>query len=114
MHTDDRQGLDRRAVLGLAAGVAAAAGAVKAAPAKPGDIVAMGARDLSRAIGARRVSCVEVMGAYLDHIERVNPKVNAIVGLQPRAGLLAQAAERDAVLKRGEAVSPLFGFPHAV
>jgi len=27
-------------------------------------------------IRARKVSCVEVMTAYLDHIEKLNPRVN--------------------------------------
>ena len=48
------------------------------------DIVALSARDLSRAIHARAVSCVEVMTAYLDRIDAVNPQVNALVSL-PRA-----------------------------
>src|SRR6185437_9380472 len=57
-------------------------------------LVMMNACDLSRAIRARQVSCQEVMTAYLSHIERLNPKVNAIVSLQPREGLMKQAAER--------------------
>ena len=48
--------------------------------------------DLAAAIRARRVSCVEVMTACLDQIDRVNPTVNAIVALRdqhaPNAGLL--------------------------
>src|SRR5258708_32703427 len=74
----------------------------------------MDAGALAGAIRARKVSCVEVMTAYLDHIDRLNPKVNAIVALQERAGLLAQARERDAQLARGEPVGPLHGLPHAV
>ena len=54
------------------------------------------------------------MTAYFDHIDRLNPKVNAIVALQDRAGLLTQATERDAQLARGESMGPLHGFPHAV
>ncbi len=78
------------------------------------DIVLMDAALLSQAIHTRRVSCVEVMSAYLDHIDRINPKVNAIVALQDRAELLAQASERDAQLARGESMGVLHGFPHAV
>ena len=37
---------------------------------KPSDIVMMDALALSRAIQRKQVSCVEVMTAYLDHIER--------------------------------------------
>ncbi|MFI4973875.1 MAG: amidase [Caulobacterales bacterium] len=78
------------------------------------DIVMLDAIPLAAAIRSRQVSCAEVMSAYLDHIERLNPKVNAIVALQDRAGLLAQAAQRDAQLARGEALGPLHGFPLAV
>lgn len=78
------------------------------------DVVMMDATSLAAEIAARKISCAEVMSAYLDHIERFNPKVNAIVALQDRAGLLAQASQRDAQLARGEAIGPLHGFPHAV
>src|SRR5262245_56896061 len=74
----------------------------------------MDALALSAAIRSRQVSCVEVMTAYLDHIAKLNPKVNAIVALQDRAELLAQSRERDAQLARGEVMGPLHGFPHAV
>ncbi len=74
----------------------------------------MDAGSLAGAIGQRRASCSEVMLAFLDHIARFNPSVNAIVALQDRAALLAQAGERDAQLARGETVGPLHGFPYAV
>jgi hypothetical protein len=77
-------------------------------------IVMMDAASLENTIRSRRVSCVEVMNAYLDHIENLNPKVNAIVALQDRPGLFAQARECDAQLARGESMGPLHGFPHAV
>src|SRR6202521_5789215 len=78
------------------------------------DIVMMDAVALAAAIRDRRVSCVEAMEAYLDHIDALNPKVNAIVALQDRGDLLAQAHERDAQLARGEVQGPLHGLPHAV
>jgi Asp-tRNA(Asn)/Glu-tRNA(Gln) amidotransferase A subunit family amidase len=34
---------------------------------------------LADAIRSRQVSCVEVTTAYLDHREKINPNVNAIV-----------------------------------
>ena len=109
--------LSRRKVLGLAAGATLGA-AVQAAPgrgaARVNEIVLMDATVLSRAIHSRRISCAEVMNAYLDHIGRFNPKVNAIVALQERQDLLALARERDAQLARGEFMGPLHGFPHAV
>src|SRR5580692_1369057 len=45
------------------------------------DIVMMDAVALAGAIRSRQVSCAEVMTAYLDHIERLNPRVNAIGAL---------------------------------
>jgi amidase len=110
--------LDRRSVLGLAAAAAASgtviSSAAKGAAAAPSEIVMMDAAALGAAIRSRAVSCAEIMAAYLDHIEKVNPKVNAIVALETRDGLLAQARGRDAQLARGEWMGPLHGFPHAV
>jgi amidase len=77
-------------------------------------IVDWTAAELSSAIGSRLVSCVEVMTAYLDQIERLNPRVNAIVALRPRQELLADAAEKDELLARGERQGWMHGFPHAV
>jgi amidase len=109
----------RRPFLKLTAGTAASAIAAKLggqslAAGGPSEIVMMDAISLQNAIQSRRISCVEVMGAYLDHIEKVNPKVNAIVALQDRAQLMGQAKERDGQLSRGEVMGPLHGFPHAV
>jgi amidase len=82
--------------------------------ARASDIVMMDAVALAGAIRARQLSCVEVMTAYLDHIDRFNPEVNAIVALQERAGLIAQARARDAQLASCEQVGPLHGLPQAV
>ena len=78
------------------------------------ELVLMDATALSRAIHSRQISCAEVMSAYLEHIDRINPEVNAIVALQERPVLLALAHERDAQLAKGESMGPLHGFPHAV
>ncbi len=78
------------------------------------EIVSLDAVALSGAIKSRQVSCVEVMRAYLDHIDRMNPRVNAIVSLKPHESLLALAGERDAQLARREYLGFLHGFPHAV
>jgi amidase len=85
-----------------------------AASAAATSLVMMNAVALRDAIHARSVSCVEVMTAYLDHIERLNPRVNAIVAMLDRAAILADAREKDAALARGDATGPLHGFPCAV
>ena len=73
-------------------------------------IVMMDGVELSKAIHSKEVSCREVMTSYLDHIARVNPKVNAIVSLQEPEGLLKQAAERDAQLGAGSRWGGCTGF----
>jgi amidase len=78
------------------------------------DLLTMDALALSERIKAKKVSCMEVMAIFLDHVERTNPHVNAIVSLQPRDTLLKQATERDSQLLRGEYLGWMHGFPHAV
>src|ERR1700760_2661568 len=114
MEDQDRRTLLKLGGAAVIAGQAMPADAQAAAANKVSDIVMMDARALAMAIGARKLSCVEVMTAYLDHIAAINPKVNAIVALQERDGLMAQARERDAQLARGENLGPLHGLPHAV
>lgn len=77
-------------------------------------IPALDAVALAAAIRAREMSCVEVMSAYLDQIDALNSKVNAIVALQDRDGLIAQAREHDDQIAHGEPIGPLHGFPLAV
>jgi amidase len=98
--------------LGIAEGAGAAG--VREARGSASELVKLDAVELSWRIKARQVSCAEVMVAYLDQVERLNPAVNAIVSLQPREALLQQAAERDAQLSRGEYLGWMHGFPHAV
>src|SRR3954451_17870838 len=61
-------------------------------------IVELGEVALSRAIHARTFSCAEVIAAYLDRIERLNPAVTTIVALQSRSDLMRQAGNHDAEL----------------
>ena len=107
--------IDRRDFVkqGGAALLASSALGAFAQPRAAPDIVGLDAVALSRAIGSKSVSCREVMLAYLAQIERLNPKVNAIVSLQGREGLLEQADERDAQLARGERMGWMHGFPQA-
>ncbi|OEV13633.1 amidase [Streptomyces nanshensis] len=79
-----------------------------------GEIVEWDAAGLVRAVAGRQVSCVEVVEAYLEHIDAVDPHVGAIVGRQDAEISLRQARERDEQLRRGEPPGPLHGFPYAV
>ena len=124
MTDSDDPNLDRRSLLGLATGVAAGAALGPAAPsfarnasatARPTGIVMLDAVTLADAIRSRQVSCVEVMTAYLDHIETLNPQVNAIVALAGPRGVCWR--RRASAMRRSHAASlmgPLHGFPLAV
>ena len=78
------------------------------------DITALDATALSEAVHARRVSCREVMQAYLARIARFNPTYNAIVSLRPDDELLAEADACDAELARGASRGWLHGVPQAI
>jgi len=78
------------------------------------DLTALSASELSSAIHASQVSCREVMQAYLQRIDQVNPGFNAIVSRASEYSLLAQADERDAQLARGESMGWLHGIPQAI
>jgi amidase len=73
-----------------------------------------GARRLARMIRKREVSATEVMKAFLGQIERVNPKVNAIVTLVPEQALKqARALDRRLAKPRTASAGPLAGLPIA-
>ncbi len=63
-------------------------------------------------IRSRELSVQEVMTAHLEQIERVNPKVNAIVTYLPEQALEGAKAADD-MLARGDTVGPLHGLPIA-
>jgi len=67
---------------------------------------------LAALIRGREVSPEEVVEAYIRRIERVNPKLNAVVTLNP--GALDCAWEAHATLMRGGEVGPLHGVPVTV
>ena len=77
-------------------------------------IVQMDGYRLSQAIHNKEVSCVEVMQEYLDHIEKVNPVVNAIVSMPETDALIEQAAKKDCLLNEGNDSGWMHGFPFAV
>jgi len=80
----------------------------------PCAITALDAGELSEAIHARRLSCREVMQAYLARIATLNPSYNAIVNLRPEPELLAEADAADAELARGASRGWMHGMPQAI
>jgi len=70
------------------------------------------ATELADLLRRRQVSAEEVMRAHLGQIERVNPKVNAIVTLDPERAIVGARAADDAAA-RGAATGVLHGLPVA-
>ncbi|MGE8317874.1 MAG: amidase [Comamonas sp.] len=87
--------------------------AASAAGQAAGGIVELTATALSAAIQRRELSCAEVLEAYWAQIDRLNPRVNALVAPMEREPLRAQASALDAELARGYSRGPLHGFPQA-
>jgi hypothetical protein len=82
-------------------------------PAKSSDLCFKSARELATLIRNRKLSAREVMAAYLGQINRVNPKINAIVAKLDDDKCLAVADEADRLMTRRERVGPLHGLPIA-
>jgi amidase len=76
------------------------------------DLCFLTATELAHHIRTTAISCREVMEAHLAQIERVNPKVNAIVTLLPERAL-EHARRADESLARGDEIGPLHGLPIA-
>ncbi len=78
--------------------------------AMPRDLCFTPAVELIRLYRARKVSPLEVMQVLLERIDRVNPKVNAIVTLD-RESVLWHARRATAALKKKATLGPLHGIP---
>src|SRR3712207_3576715 len=77
--------------------------------ATPDSIALLPAHEIARRVRAREVSPVEVLDACMAQVDAHNPRLNALVTLNPRARDEAQALERR--IAAGEDVGPLAGVP---
>jgi amidase len=108
--------MDRRQFLGAASSVGVALTLPKKLLASdlPSDVTDLSSSQLSAAIREQQVSCVDVMQAYLQRIERYNPVYNAIVSMLDKDDLIRQAKVADDALAKGEYWGWMHGMPHAV
>lgn len=77
------------------------------------DITYMPARELAAAIRDRRLSSVEVVTAFLDRMDEVDRRINAVTTRVPREQALAKAEAADRAVAAGETLGPLHGLPIA-
>ena len=78
-----------------------------------GSALRLSAIELAARIRRKEVSAREVLTAHLARIERVNPKVNAIVTLVVAERAMADAARADELTARGGPLGVLHGLPVA-
>jgi amidase len=100
----------RDVLLGMAA-LTALSGTLQA-QATASSVCFMSAIEMARLIRTKKLSAREALAAHLKQIERVNPKVNAIVTLVPEMAAAA-AAKADEMQARGEKLGALHGLPVA-
>jgi amidase len=72
----------------------------------------LSAVEMARLIRTKKLSAREALAAHLTQIERVNPKVNALVTLVAEMAIAA-AAKADEMQARGQTLGPLHGLPVA-
>lgn len=110
----NNDGIDRRAFI-KAASTSAIVGAVasNANAATADELCFTSAVELARLIRSRQVSAREVMAAHLEQINRVNPRLNAIVAKLDDDECLALAEAADRRTASGETLPPLHGLPTA-
>jgi Asp-tRNA(Asn)/Glu-tRNA(Gln) amidotransferase A subunit family amidase len=72
-----------------------------------------GLGELARRVREGEVSSVELVGSALERVGELDGRVGAFVVVLAEEAM-AEAAERDARVRRGEAVGPLHGVPVAV
>jgi amidase len=74
----------------------------------------LSASELVQHIRTRKVSSREVVAAFLNQIDRLNPIFNAVVSRRDPASVLAEADLADAAVQGGETLGPLHGLPIAI
>ena len=80
---------------------------------KKSDLVFKSAREQVRLVADGEISSVELVGAHLEQIEKVNPAVNAMVTMVAESAM-EQAGAADKARSTGEELGPLHGLPIAI
>jgi aspartyl-tRNA(Asn)/glutamyl-tRNA(Gln) amidotransferase subunit A len=74
------------------------------------DISNLTIKHLSKLIASRQISCLEVVDATIERIEKLNPKLNAFITILDQSAK-REAKQADSLIKQGKYLGPLHGIP---
>jgi len=74
------------------------------------DISNLTIKHLSKLIASREISCLEVLDATIERIEKLNPKLNAFITILDQSAR-REAKHADSLIKQGKYLGPLHGIP---
>jgi len=77
------------------------------------DFAFLSVAELGRLLRSKQTSATELAGYFLDRLERLGPRYNAVVAVT-RERALAEAAQADREIKAGKVRGPLHGIPYGV
>ncbi|MFV8345464.1 amidase [Flavobacterium sp. ZB4P13] len=75
------------------------------------NIIFESAINIGQKIKSKEISVVEIAEAFLNQIDKHNPKVNAIYQLRDREEIIKEAKEKDLQIANGEKLGLLHGIP---
>jgi aspartyl-tRNA(Asn)/glutamyl-tRNA(Gln) amidotransferase subunit A len=74
------------------------------------DISNLTVKHLSKLIASREISCLEVVDATIERIQKLNPKLNAFITILDEPAR-REAKHADSLIKQGKYLGPLHGIP---
>ena len=74
------------------------------------DINNLTIKHVSKLIASRKISCLELVDATIERIEKLNPKLNAFITTLDQSAK-REAKHADSLIKQGKYLGPLHGIP---
>jgi aspartyl-tRNA(Asn)/glutamyl-tRNA(Gln) amidotransferase subunit A len=74
------------------------------------DISNLTIKHVSKLIASRQISCLELVDATIERIEKLNPKLNAFITILDESAR-REARHADSLIKQGKYLGPLHGIP---
>jgi aspartyl-tRNA(Asn)/glutamyl-tRNA(Gln) amidotransferase subunit A len=74
------------------------------------DISNLTIKHVSKLIASREISCIEVVDATIERMQKLNPKLNAFITILDESAR-REAKHADSLIKQGKYLGPLHGIP---